>query len=136
MGGHVEKRILNHQHARKIPKGFSWIDRRFVGEGWIDRLERDAILLYLFLICVADKDGLSFWSEPRTCGLLKISSDSLQNSRNQLLRLGLIAYEAPLYQVLDLGSREQRRGEEAARGEARSLTEALAERLARRRRES
>jgi hypothetical protein len=103
MPGPVEKRILDPTRVRRVPPGFSWIDRRFLRDGWIERLERDEILLYLFLACVADKDGLSFYSLPRIAGTLRIGAESIEHARGRLVDLGLIAYEPPLYQVLSLG---------------------------------
>jgi hypothetical protein len=100
----VEKRILDAGRVRRIPPSFSWIDRRFVSEEWIDRLERDQILLYLFLVTVADRDGLSYYSDRRIALTLKISVEGLERARDELLRHGLIAYDAPLYQVLSLAT--------------------------------
>jgi len=100
----VEKRILDPQRVRRIPPSFSWIDRRFVSEEWIDRLSRHEILLYLFLVTVADSSGLSYYSDGRTALTLKIPADDLERARDGLLRHRLIAYEAPLYQVLSLAS--------------------------------
>lgn len=118
--GRVEKRVLDRR-VRRIRGGFSWIDRRFTGEGWIERLERDEILLYLFLVIVADKDGLSFYSDVRIVGTIKIGRESFPRARARLVDLGLIAWERPLYQVLSL-DREVR--ERRTRGLA-SLAELL-----------
>ena len=85
--------------------GFSWIDRRFVREGWIGELRRDEILLYLFLVCVADKDGLSFYSDARIAGTLKLDMDDFVRARARLMDERLLAYERPLYQVLALEER-------------------------------
>lgn len=98
----VEKHLLDSARVRRIRDGFSWVDRRFVRDGWIERLDRDAILLYLFLVCVADAHGLSYWSDRRTAATLKIAPEALHVARACLLEQGLIAHEAPLYQVLAL----------------------------------
>ena len=100
----IEKRILDAGRVRRIPPSFSWIDRRFVSEEWIDRLERDQILLYLFLVTVADRLGLSYYSDQRIALTLKIPVDGLERARDELVRHGLIAFEAPLYQVLSLAT--------------------------------
>ena len=92
----VEKRILDANRVRRIPPSFSWIDRRFVSDEWIDRLERDQILLYLFLVTVADRLGLSYYSDRRTALTLKIPVDDLERARDELLRHGLIAFEGLL----------------------------------------
>jgi len=100
----IEKRILDPLHVRRIRDGFSWIDRRFVRDGCIERLEADEFALYFFLVVVADKDGLSYYSDTRITTKLRVDPESLLNARGRLIELGLIAWEAPLYQVLDLPS--------------------------------
>ena len=99
-----QKRILVSARVRRIRRGlgFSWVDRRFLRDGWIDRLARDEILLYFFLVAVADKDGLSYYSDARTTGTLRISRSDLERARSRLVDLGLVAYQPPLYQVLSL----------------------------------
>jgi len=98
----VEKRLLDPARRRRIRDGFSWIDRRFVREGVIDRLSSEEILLYLFLVSVADRDGLSFYGDRRVATTLKIPEADLDGVRSRLVDRGLIAYESPLYQVLEL----------------------------------
>src|ERR1700719_1008829 len=67
----VKKRVLDARHVRRIGDGFSWIDRRFVRDGWIDRLSLEESALYFFLVAVADKDGLSFYSDGRIAAFLE-----------------------------------------------------------------
>ena len=98
----VAKRVLDARHVRKIREGFSWIDRRFVREEWIDRLSVEENALYFFLVAVADKDGLSFYSDGRIATMLKVDRDRLSRARARLMELGLVAWESPLYQVLEL----------------------------------
>lgn len=109
---HVEKRVLDPARVRRLRDGFSWIDRRFVRDGLIDRLSRDEILLYLFLVSVADANGLSFYGDRRVSVTLHIPLPELDGVRMRLVERGLLAYEAPLYQVLELpGSTPTRVGE-------------------------
>ena len=93
--------------------GFSWIDRRFVREGLLEPLEPREILLYFFLVAVADKDGLSYWAIAARPPPQAPSRD-LDRVARRPRRRDLIAYEAPLYQVLESPSgarpRERRRG--------------------------
>lgn len=58
--------------------------------------------LYLFLVTVADADGLSWYSDATLCRQLSYGEGQLQNARAELQRAELIAYRKPLYQVLDL----------------------------------
>lgn len=105
------KRLLDARRVRRIRDGFSWIDRRFLRDGWIDKLERDEILLYFFLTAAADKDGLSYYSDPRVRGILGIAQQALEHARARLQDVELVAYEPPLYQVLALDVPPQRTGD-------------------------
>jgi len=61
-----------------------------------------ALALYLFLVTVADADGLSWYSEEALCRQLPCDPAQLQRARAELQQAALIAYRKPLYQVLDL----------------------------------
>jgi len=97
------KRIIYPQRLRRIPKQFSWVDHRLVSKGYIQRSSREALALYLFLITVADADGISYYADSTISKLLSWDLSELRISREELKNLGLIAYERPFYQVLDLG---------------------------------
>jgi hypothetical protein len=100
------KRPLDPDRIRKLPpEGFSWIDRRLVRDGWIDRLPKDALLLYFFLVAVSDKDGLSFYADRTVSRILDLGKEELSEARICLLRAGLILHDHPLYQVLPLSPR-------------------------------
>lgn len=96
------KRVLCEQRLRHIPAQFSWIDQRLVFEGHLGRLDAHAAALYLFLLTVADAQGLSYWGDARVARLLGIAPVALARAREDLVRAGLIVYERPLYQVLAL----------------------------------
>jgi len=99
----VEKRPIDPRRIRRIPKeGFSWIDRRFVRQGFIEELPRETILLYLFLVTVSDAKGLSFYADPTISRLLKLSAEELSQARSRLREAELALYRHPLYQVLPL----------------------------------
>ncbi len=125
----VEKRVIDPVRVRVLPsEGFSWIDRRFARDGWIHRLARDEILVYLLLVTVADRHGLSFYSDHRISALLKIPIELLDRARWRLVEFGLIAYAAPLYQVLALPTASRRLESSLARpGSVRSIGEILRE---------
>jgi hypothetical protein len=98
----VKKRVLLPNRRRHLPSGgWSWIDRRFLRE-YVDSLERDAVLLYFFLTAVADKHGLSYYSDLAIGSRLRFAATAVANARDELLARDLIAYDAPLYQVLSL----------------------------------
>lgn len=71
-------------------------------ENYFTRCDHSAWALYLFLVSVADVDGLSYYSDASLMRRLKLDLFELSAARQQLLQAGLIAYEKPLYQVLSL----------------------------------
>ncbi|MEW6744209.1 MAG: hypothetical protein AB1486_15765 [Planctomycetota bacterium] len=102
----ITKRILDPDNLRRLPEqGFSWLDRRFVRDGFADALTLLELALYWFLCSVADRDGLSFYGDARAARLLKVSLAALEQARRGLIQHGLIAYQHPLYQVLSLPER-------------------------------
>jgi hypothetical protein len=96
------KRVLSPQRIRRIPAQFSWLDQRLVRDRHIERCDAPGCALYLFLVTVADAQGLSYYSEASIAKRLSMEPARLGQARADLLRLGLIAYESPLYQVLAL----------------------------------
>jgi len=90
------------QRRRRVPPQFSWVDHRLVRDGHIQGRSAPALALYLFLVTVADADGLSWYSEEALCRLLSCDAVQLQSARGELQQAALIAYRRPLYQVLDL----------------------------------
>jgi hypothetical protein len=98
----IQKHILLAQRLRRPPAtGWSWVDRRFLREHG-DYLSREAILLYLFLAAVADRHGLSFYSDHTLTSRLRLSQSVLEKAREELLDRDLIAHQLPLVQVLSL----------------------------------
>ena len=90
------------QRRRRVPPQFSWVDHRLVRDGHVQGRSTPALALYLFLVTVADADGLSWYSEATLCRQLSCGVTELQGARTELQQAGLIAYRKPLYQVLDL----------------------------------
>jgi hypothetical protein len=78
------------------------VDQRLVRDYRIDSISHPASALYLFLITVADSQGLSFYSENSLMSRLAMDSATLDEARENLITAGLIAYQKPLYQVLAL----------------------------------
>jgi hypothetical protein len=99
----MHKRPLSLAKLRQVPSQFSWVDQRLVREHYIDQLSHEACALYLFLVTVADAQGLSFYSERSLCQRLSMTRVELRKARQALITLALVAYDSPLYQVLALG---------------------------------
>lgn len=96
------KRVLRPERLRQVPEQFSWVDQGLVQRHFIDRCHACAAALYLFLVTVADAQGLSYYSAATLAQRLHLSTEELGAMRAQLIELELIAYQAPLYQVLAL----------------------------------
>jgi len=98
----ISKRILVPERLRRPPAtGWSWVDRRFLREHG-DYLSREALLLYFFFAAVADRHGLSFYSDRTLTSRLQLSPPALERARQELLDRDLIAHQLPLVQVLSL----------------------------------
>lgn len=98
----VIKRVLCPPLLRRVPEQFSWIDHRLVRDRHIAGRSADALALYLFLVTVADGQGLSYYSDAAIGRLLPLDAARLAGARQELIRARLIAYQKPLYQVLSL----------------------------------
>jgi hypothetical protein len=98
----MRKTLLIPSRRRRVPRQFSWIDQRLVRERHLGRCTSDALALYLFLVTVADAEGLSFYGDGSIAQLLGCSEAQLRAARAGLARADLIAFRAPLYQVLSL----------------------------------
>lgn len=98
----MQKHPLNQRRLRRIPARFSWVDHRLVRHRLLSRAGPSGCALYLFLVTVGDERGLSYYSDNSICDHLDISAPTLRQARSDLLSCDLIAWEAPLYQVLAL----------------------------------
>ena len=112
----IQKRILVAERLRRPPAtGWSWVDRRFLREHG-DYLSGEAVLLYLFLVAVADRHGLSFYSDHTLSCRLRLSPSVLEQARQELLDRDLIAHQLPLIQVLSLPEHAIQRRPEPGQG--------------------
>jgi hypothetical protein len=98
----MKKKILRPDRIRQIKGGFSFIPHRFLSQGFLSALQQKEILLYLFLVLAADRNGLSFYSYDAICTLLGLDLDQYINARNALVDKDLIAFDGTIFQVLDL----------------------------------
>ena len=101
----MDKHPISLAQLRRVPRQFSWVDQRLVRERYIDRLSHEAGALYLFLVTVADAQGLSYYAEHSLCQRLSMSAAQLRQARQALITQRLLAYRRPLYQVLALETR-------------------------------
>jgi hypothetical protein len=96
-------KIISPGRLRRIPQSFSWVDHRLVRDHHIDGHTAEALALYLFMLSVADADGLSWWGDEAVQKRLSLDENWLRTARAELQDADLIAYDRPVCQVLDLG---------------------------------
>jgi hypothetical protein len=110
----MDKRPISLAKLRTVPSQFSWVDQRLVRERYIDQLSPHACALYLFLVTVADAQGLSYYADPSLCQRLSMTGPELHQARQTLMMGGLVAYQRPLYPVLALDAAPSRATPSAA----------------------
>lgn len=98
----ITKEIIKEDSRREMEYPFGWIPQRFITGGIIRMLNKEEILLYIFLSIVSDKGGMSFYGDKRICGLLGITGAELISTRFILEKMEFIAYRKPYYQVLKM----------------------------------
>ena len=98
----MTKRLLVPERRRQIPGQFSWVDQQLVRGHHLRTCDHSAWALYLFLLTVSDAEGLSYYSEASVQRWLHLDGARLHHSRQQLVGADLLAYAAPLYQLLSL----------------------------------
>ena len=113
----IEKRPLFSDRIRKIDGSFAFIEHRFLRDGFFENLTHHELLLYLFLVLVGDRRGLSYYSYDKICILLRVSLDEYILARDSLIKKNLIAFDGHLYQVLSLPHRPVREASKSLRTE-------------------
>jgi hypothetical protein len=98
----IRKKIINPERVRRINGSFSFIPHRFLTDGFLTSLTQQEILLYLFLILVSDRHGLSYYAYDSICSYLQLAIDDYIEARDGLVKKDLIACNGTLFQVLDL----------------------------------
>jgi hypothetical protein len=86
------------QKIRKIQGSFAWIDHRLARNGYLQVMTHDDMVLYLFLILAADRNGVSFYRKEKICDALNLDFRQFEVARDHLINLKLIAFEG--YTVL------------------------------------
>ena len=98
----IEKKPHEPHRIRKINGSFAFIEHRFLRLGFWNSLSHHELLLYLFLVIVADRNGLSYYCYDKICSLLQICVDEYILARDLLIDKDLIAFDGSLFQVLSL----------------------------------
>ncbi len=98
----ISKQPVDPHRIRSMPAQFGPLDRRLVYQKHIRRMSAEQIALYVFLECVSDPEGLSFYSDERVCEYLRFSLNGLWKAREALVQGGFLLYRQPMYQLLNL----------------------------------
>ncbi len=121
----MRRTVICPEKVRILPRRFSWVDQRLAREGHMKEMTPEGAVLYLFLTAVGDREGVSWYSAEsirRFTGLTGLSG-----ARKCLIKLGLLAYRDPYYQLLELPHEAGVQEEEEPRScESLSLKEIFA----------
>jgi len=101
----IEKQPLDPERVRQITGSFAFIEHRFLRDGFWSSLSPHELLLYVFLVLVADRNGLSYYGYDKVCTLLRFTLDDYLVARNALIENDLVAFDGHLFQVLSLPQR-------------------------------
>lgn len=118
--------IPQPKNIRAIKGSFAWIDHRLMKNGFLETMTHDDLVLYLFLVLAADKNGVSFYRKEKICQIVSLDYHPFEIARDRLIDRKLIAFEAysaltpnGYYQVLPI----DRPVSEDAKQTIQSLTE-------------
>jgi len=100
----IQKKVLNTQRVRRISGSFAFIEHRFLREGFLSSLSHHELILYVFLVLVADREGLSYYSYDKICEVLKIDLNDYLGARDGLIGHDLICFDGVIFQILSLPS--------------------------------
>ncbi len=98
----IKTKMLCPNRVRRITGSFAFIEHRFLRDGFSESLSHRELLLYVFLVLVADRNGVSYYSYDKIYSLLKILMDEYLNARDALIDKDLIAFDGYFFQVLSL----------------------------------
>lgn len=98
----IRKHLLDPRRRRRIDGGFAFIPHRFLTDGFVGSLRPTELLVYLFLVLVSDRNGLSFYRYDSICSLLQLSLEDYIAARDALIDKDLIAFNGTCFQVLSL----------------------------------
>jgi hypothetical protein len=98
----IKTKILCPNRVRRITGSFAFIEHRFLRNGFWESLTHHELLLYVFLLLAADRNGVSYYSCDKIHSLLRIPMDEYLNARDALIDNDLIAFDGYFFQVLSL----------------------------------
>jgi hypothetical protein len=104
---HFDRTPIRADRIRQIDGSFAFLPHRFLRDGFWASLDHNELRLYILLVLVADRQGMSFYFDDRLAAILRLVLDDFLAARAGLLRNDLLAYDqvGPRYQVLSLPPR-------------------------------
>lgn len=105
----INQQPIKADRIRRIEGSFAFIEHRFLRQGFWTGLSHHALLLYFFLVLVADRRGLSFYGYDRICSLLGLILEDYIQARDELIDDDLIAFDGRVFQVLSLPESPRRK---------------------------
>ena len=90
--------IPQPKKIRNIKGSFAWIDHRLMRNGFLQIMTHDDMVLYLFLILVADKNGVSFYRKEKICEAVSLDYSQFEIAKDRLINMKLVTFES--YSVL------------------------------------
>lgn len=102
--------VVRPDRVRRIQGTFSWLDHRLIREGHLEKLTRDEIAVYTFLVLAGDRNGVSFYRLEKICRYLdEMDWQAFHRARRGLIDADLIHFRPfnpgnpnGFYQVLSL----------------------------------
>jgi hypothetical protein len=95
-------------------RSYSIIDHQMLHGGYLNRLSHEAMVLYLFLVVVGDREGRSYYSDRSVMEILRVSAPGLEHARKELISEGLIRYRRPYWEVKNIPQRRSHARDGAA----------------------
>jgi len=90
--------IPQPKNIRNIKGSFAWIDHRLMRNGFLKVMIHDDMVLYLFLILAADRNGVSFYRKEKICEAVSLDYSQFEIAKDRLINMKLIVFEG--YSVL------------------------------------
>ena len=120
--------IPQPQNIRNIKGSFAWIDHRLIRNGFIEVMTHQDIAFYLFLVLVADRNGISFYRKEKICEAVSLDYSQFVVAKDRLINMKLITFESysmlspnGYYQVLPI--------KDEAPNYSKQITQKLADKL-------
>jgi hypothetical protein len=98
----ISRDPIRADRIRRIDGGFVFVPHRFLRDGFYAALTSDEAALYLLLVLVGDKSGVSYYGYDSLSSLLQIDLDRYADARDGLIDQDLIAFDGTRFQVLSL----------------------------------